>query len=95
MSSVNYRMVPDQKRSGGTIVIGGKSTPVTASNSIDVPYEVANTLAGWINCGLVGTTAQRPGSASLSQYYIDTTIGAVIFSNGLGLWYNPISGAFV
>jgi hypothetical protein len=53
---------------------------------------------------LSGTTARRPqqgdgdmpgGSVPLGVFYLDTTLNAVIVSDGNGGWRSPITGALV
>jgi hypothetical protein len=88
-------MAPDTRRGSGTVVIGGKTVSVANAATCDVPYEIANTLQGWINCGKVGPTSSRPTGAGNSEIYLDTTLGKYVFSNGAGLWFDPIGAAFV
>lgn len=95
MSGPNYRMIPDGRKGGGTVTIGGKTVSVSVNSYIDLPFEIANTLNGWTNCGLVGTTANRPNGASSGERYIDTTLTKVIVSDGLGNWHDPTTGGIV
>lgn len=94
---MNYRMIPDVTKGGGIITSRstGAKTTVLVSTYIDVHLEDASTLNGWANCGKVGTTAQRPSGASLSEAYVDTTLSKVIFSNGRGGWHDPFTGGLV
>lgn len=92
-----FRMIPDVAKGGGQITSKGsnyKST-VVANTVADHPFEDVVTLNGWVNCGLVGPTAQRPANAALNVHYIDTTLAKVIFSNGRGGWHDPFTGAQV
>lgn len=96
--SVNYRMIPDVAKGGGVIASkgsGGKQTTVASNTVADVAFEEAYTLNGWVNCGLVGTSAQRPSGAQVHSHYIDTTLSKVIFSDGRGGWHDPFTGGLV
>ena len=94
----NYRMIADVSKGGGVISSRGegrKQTSVVANTIADVVFEEANTLNGWLNCGVVGPTSSRPSNASLNEHYIDTTLSKVIFSNGRGGWHDPLTGGLV
>lgn len=93
--SFYYRMVPDIRKGGGAVTLHGKVVPVAANTFIDVPLETASLLNGWVNCGKVGTTANRPVGTSASERYIDTTLNKVIISDGFGNWHDPLTGALV
>jgi hypothetical protein len=63
----------------------------------------ANSRNYSISVAMAGTTAQRPkqGDADFPLplqggiYYLDTTLGFVIVSDGKGAWRNPFTGALV
>lgn len=97
MPSAFYRMVPDVAKGGGVINSkgSGSKTTVAANTVVDMPFEDVSTLNGWVNCGLVGTTAQRPYNTNLNTSYVDTTLSKVIFSNGRGGWHDPFTGGLV
>jgi hypothetical protein len=56
-----------------------------------------------ISVGMAGSTAQRPkfGDADFRLplqggiTYVDTTLAAIVISDGRGNWRNPINGALV
>lgn len=96
--TVLYRMIPDVAKGGGVVTsrgTDGKKTSVLVNTTADLALEECYTLHGWINCGLVGTTAQRPSGTRTNEHYIDTTLSKVIFSDGRGGWHDPFTGGLV
>lgn len=95
VANVNFRYIPDNTRGGGTPVINGRQVVVSANSYVDCPIEQATQLGGWICVAQVGTTAQRPMGTSIGTFYIDTTLTAVVVSDGKGAWHNALTGAVV
>jgi hypothetical protein len=94
--SATYRMIPDTKKGGGTLTTtGGRAITVAQNTYQDMPIDDAVRLQGWLNCGLVGTTAQRPSNAASGIHYIDTTLSKVVVSDGAGYWHDPFTGGVV
>ncbi len=78
-----------------TTINGNRYTPVPGT-PLDVPDQDAQILEanGWVKAFPVGATAARPATPSRQQYFIDTTITAVIVWDGAA-WRNAITGAAV
>ncbi len=95
MSGVLYRMIPDANKGGSPVTIGGKKIVQPVNTFIDMPYEAAVTTAGWVNAGLVGTTAQRPQNAKAGEHFIDTTLSKVLVADQYGNWHDPFTGGIV
>ncbi len=72
---------------------------------IDIPFQDRNALgaSGWIIIAQSGITANRPtgtgvaggfNTRDVGTQYLDTTLGYVIYFDGL-VWRNPSTGAAV
>ena len=65
---------------------------------IDVPDFDAAVLAsiGWVAMtpkdGSVGPTSGRPAAPHIGQQFIDTTVGAIVVSDGRSAWLHHITG---
>ena len=96
----NVRVSPTAT-SPNPFTIPGTSRKYTCAvgSTIDVPDFDATVLknAGWVSMtakdGSVGTTAQRPVGAHYGQEYLDTTVGAILVSDGKGNWLHHLTGA--
>ncbi len=96
MSSAQYRVIPAKNPGVVKRTLGGDVTLVYGT-AYDIPFEHARTVppGTLVVCGLSGPTSGRPANARCGEHYTDTTLSKVIFADGAGLWYDPISGGTV
>jgi hypothetical protein len=77
----------------------GRSYACAVGSYVDVPDFDAAILAslGWVRLSPkganVGPTSGRPVGAPIDTVYTDTTISAVVVSDGNGNWLNALTGA--
>ena len=90
-----FRMFPPIAAVYQTAVANGRTYTSTPGNYLDVPDFDAALLAAnhWIKGPMVGTTAQRPATATPFLLgngvpYLDTTLGYVVIYDGVS-WRNP------
>jgi len=90
MANLLWRFLPSTNVAKQTIRVNGRTYTGTPGNAYDIPdFDGPGVRAnGWHFIGLVGTTAQRPvltpaTSPEAPFIYIDTTVGAAIFRDGL------------
>jgi hypothetical protein len=95
----NVRVTPTAKSPNPFTIPGtGRKYTCAVGSTIDVPDFDAAVLknAGWLSTtagdGSVGTTAQRPANAHAQQEYLDTTVGAIVISDGKGNWLHHVTG---
>lgn len=90
-----FRLLGNPNTGGGTAKRDGRTYTVAANSFIDVPDGDSRTMHGFVNAGLVGTTAQRPVNAAAGAHFIDTTAAKVVVSDGAGSWRDPFTGGVV
>lgn len=74
----------------------GRTYQCAVGSTLDVADQDAHQLIrnGWINHGVVATTAGRPASIAKDAFMIDSTLNAVIQFDGVS-WRNTLTGAIV
>lgn len=90
---MTIRVFPRSVAKTGTA--NGRSYSVAPGSFADVPDHDATILLanGFISAGPVGATAARPATAMAGATFLDTTVGAVVISDGAGTWRNVATGA--
>jgi hypothetical protein len=100
--SMNVRCLPPTQAGKQSINVNGRNYSCAVGSFIDVPDFDAQNLGanGWTCLGPVGPSSSRPSTnytvnppyvAAAGVKFIDTTIGKVIFHDGVS-WRDPIIG---
>lgn len=99
----NVRMAPPILGGGNNpISVNGRSYSVSIGSFVDMPDFDATVASGngWLQLGIVGTTAQRPVPAdsdfpvATKHPYLDTTLSkAIVWDRSNQVWRDPFTGA--
>jgi hypothetical protein len=97
----NVRLTVPVGATGYPFTISGtsRSYSCVSGETIDVNDADALILAsnGWVRlaepAAAVGPTTSRPAHAPINRQFIDTTIEALIVSDGAENWLNAVTGA--
>ena len=91
---MNVRMFPPNYSPAAQIVCGTRSYSGTPGQFVDVPSTDVGQLIGWATIAPSGPSSARPSYAPAGTWFVDTTLGYAIVSDG-ALWRNPITSAAV
>lgn len=99
MANLSWRFLPPTNVAKQTVKVNGRTYSGLPGTVVDVPdFDGPGLRAiGWHFIALVGTTAQRPVLSPVTSpeavtVYVDTTLGAAIFRDGL-TWRTVLGAA--